>query len=276
MYDFPELATASHRFWKSVRAGLLARGVGADDPAILPNELLSTARQNGQLQAIEPAESSWTRADLLFSQTCGYPYVMNLREHVTLIGTPDYGEVRGRPGWYDSVVVVRRDDPRDQLEHFENTRFVFNALDSQSGCHAMMHLLLCQFGERRFFVSCLKSGAHVASIRHVAAGDADVAAIDAVTWRFASRYLPESRALRILTRTPPTPGLPFISAQRRSDDAFADAVECATQQLSADDKQTLGLRGLWRSTPGDYELIRDRALAAAPVLQAHLPVILEP
>jgi ABC-type phosphate/phosphonate transport system substrate-binding protein len=70
----------------------------------------------------------------------------------------------------------------------------------------------------RFFESVVASGSHRNSAQMVAAGQADVAALDCVTYAHFQRLYPTSVAdLRILCWTQPSPSLPFITARATSD-----------------------------------------------------------
>jgi ABC-type phosphate/phosphonate transport system substrate-binding protein len=61
-----------------------------------------------------------------------------------------------------------------------------------------------------------KSGSHRASLRAVAAGKADVCAIDAVCLAMARRHDRDAMArLRVLGPTPKAPSLPFVTAASR-------------------------------------------------------------
>jgi ABC-type phosphate/phosphonate transport system substrate-binding protein len=66
------------------------------------------------------------------------------------------------------------------------------------------------------------TGAHAASAEAVAVGEADVAAIDCVTFALLQRLRPAvTRPLRVLAWTAPSPGLPLITAVATSAGARA-------------------------------------------------------
>jgi len=128
MYDRAETAGANDRLWAGIRDGLRARGIAA------PEAL--TRGEHAYWDA-------WQSPDLVFSQTCGYPFRARLHGSVTLIGTPDYGLPDCPAGHYYSVFVARAEDPRD-LAALATTRFAFNEDLSQSGWgapqnHAVAH-----------------------------------------------------------------------------------------------------------------------------------------
>jgi ABC-type phosphate/phosphonate transport system substrate-binding protein len=143
------------------------------------------------------------------SQTCGFPYRSRLHGQVLLVGTPDYGVDGCAPGHYRSVFVARADDPRDRIEQFDGAGLAYNEALSQSGW-AAPQTHAAQIGIR--LLPALETGAHSQSARAIAEGRADVAALDAVTWRLLQRFDSVTRELRVVGLTDPTPGLPLITA----------------------------------------------------------------
>lgn len=253
MYDFPYLREQTDRFWLNVATEIKKSGIAA--PRVLNRE--------DDIWAI------WRDPGLIFAQTCGYPLVSQLTDSVTLIGTPDYGVIPNKPGWYNSVVLIRKDDPRDTLAAFVGATLAYSDELSQSGCHALMYTILHEIGEKRVFERCICSGGHGASIKAVADGHADLTAVDAVTWSHLQHMLSHSLQLRVLMKTVPTPGLPFIAANSCDGDLLAKAAESAIVAMSSEDRKALGLLGLWRSEIGDYHVIRERAIQSNTVLRLH-------
>lgn len=234
MYDRAETAPANDRFWALIRDGLRARGVAAPDVL---------TRGEG---AYWPA---WTAPDLVLAQTCGFPYRARLHGKVTLIGTPDYGLPGCAPGYYNSVFVVRRDDPRQTVADLRDARFAFNEGLSQSGWAAPQNHA-ATLGFR--FQPSLQSGGHRLSAQAVAEGRADIAAVDALTFALCQRYDPFMADLREIGRTQPTPALPFIAALGADADASFAAIEAAIADLTPDDRATLALQGVVRIGAAAY------------------------
>lgn len=225
MYDRPETMAANDRLWAAIQKNSQDQGLPA--PAAL-------TRGEG---AYWPA---WEDPDLVLSQTCGYPFRARLYGRVTLIGTPDYGLPGCPPGHYCSVFVARADDGRD-LAALAQGRLAFNEAMSQSGWAAPAQHLL-DLGLRPN--PTLRSGSHRASAAAVAEGQADLAALDAVTWALMRRHDSWTEGLREVTRTAATPGLPLISRRGADRQVFFDAVDDAIAALSPEDRRTLHLRGL--------------------------------
>lgn len=258
MYPFPHLRAETERLWESISFQLRARGVAA--PAIpAPNEALTSDR----------LLDMWASPDLLFGQACGFPYVSELRDRVCLIGTPDFGLIAAKPGWYNSVILVRANDPRQTLSDFEGAILAYSEIGSQSGCWAMMYSALREVGERRLFGACLPTGAHVATISAIAKNQADIGAVDALTWRYLHPHLPEAATLRVLAVTEPTPGLPYIASNAFFTPDLVDATEAGIAALSDADRSKLSLVGFWRSVDRDYDIIAWRAAQSAGVFRLH-------
>lgn len=229
MYDFASVRASTDRFWQAIRAAL---GQGPE----------TLCRDLGVWEA-------WAHPDLLLSQACGLPYRSRLHGKVTLIGTPDYGLPGCDPGEYNSVFVVRADDPRGALGDFEGARFAVNSQTSQSGwagpiLHARSKTV--RFGQ------AIKTGAHVASAKAVATGHADIAGLDALSWHFIQKEEAFAADLKVIDATPPTPGLPFITRLGQDPAPMFERLQHAMDTLSEDDRAALSLKGMVRIEPKAY------------------------
>lgn len=234
MYARPELDAAFARFWDRIAAILRAGGINA--PAALS--------QHDDLMAL------WRDPDLVLSQTCGMPYRKFLHGKVTLVGTPDYGLEGCPPGYYRSALVVRQTDARAALADFAQARFAYNEENSQSGFAAPQnHAQALGFA----FSNRVQSHSHRASACMVSEGTADIAALDAVSWRHMQAYDAFAGSLRVLDWTaPPTPVLPFITARGNDPDLLFEAIARAIDALEAEDRAAIGLRGIVKIPASAY------------------------
>ncbi|HSF64473.1 MAG TPA: PhnD/SsuA/transferrin family substrate-binding protein [Paracoccaceae bacterium] len=226
MYDPPHLQGANDRLWAGIRDALRAGGRAAPE---------ALSRGEDDLWRL------WTAPDLVLAQTCGFPYRARLHGQVTLVGTPDHGVPGCPPGHYCSVLVARADDPRPSLADFDGAALAWNEALSQSGWAAP------QAEAARLGITLRagpQTGAHRASIRAVAEGRADIAAIDAVTWDILAGVEPARDALRIVARSAPTPGLPLIAAAGADSAATLSAVAEGIARLAPADRAALRLRGV--------------------------------
>ncbi|MGI4982031.1 MAG: phosphate/phosphite/phosphonate ABC transporter substrate-binding protein, partial [Janthinobacterium lividum] len=129
-----------------------------------------------------PLVTHWLDPRLLLSQTCGYPLMTALRDRVALLATPRYDCEGCADGEASSRFVVRDDASGDTLADFRGRAAAVNSLDSNSGMNVFRHACAPLSGRTPFFSRVVLSGGHRASLACVRAGDADVAAIDPVTW----------------------------------------------------------------------------------------------
>ncbi|MCR9150212.1 MAG: PhnD/SsuA/transferrin family substrate-binding protein [Rhodobacteraceae bacterium] len=225
MYDRAEIRPATDRLWAEIRDRLRAAGIDAPDA----------------LERPEDPWEVWQAPDLVLAQTCGLPYRRRLHGHVTLVGTPDYGLEGLEPGHYSSALVARAGDGRD-LPALAGGVLAINEAGSQSGWAAIHAHAAAQGLE---VSRAIRTGAHLDSARAVAEGRADLAALDAVTWRLIGAHDPAlAAALRVVARTAPTPGLPLITGKGRDPAPVFAAVAGAIAALHPGDRAALGLRGL--------------------------------
>jgi len=260
MYDWPEVRRHTDALWRALAGALKERG-------LRPPVRLDRRREMRAL---------WRDPRLLLGQTCGLPYVRELRTSVQLLVTPCYG-VPGCDGpTYRSLVVTRASEQAGALEGLRGRRLAFNSRHSQSGYSALRSLVAPLSRGGRFFGTTLETGGHRASLRAVADGRADLCAVDAVCWALARRHDPETaERLTVIAQTPPTPGLPLICAgthDRRVLERMRGAVaEVLATGLGARIRDALFITGAEALPPAAYDCIeameRDAIEAGYPTLQ---------
>lgn len=225
MYDWPQVRAEHDRLWSLIREALADEGVAAPEGLTRDASLWDV----------------WFNPGLVLGQTCGMPYRTRLHGRVELVGTPDYALPDAPPGHYYSVFVTRAGEPGEVADFIDRT-LAFNGQDSQSGWAAPQNQM-AKLGLR--FTHTRHTGAHRDSARAVAEGKADIAAIDAVSWRLIDRYMPDlAGRLRVIAHTDPTPGLPLIAAKGRDSAPLARATAAAIATLAPGDRDALGLAGL--------------------------------
>ena len=249
MYDVSGTRPAAEALWSALRDALRAEGIAAPDTIDR-----SPSRLDG-----------WSRRDLVLGQTCGLPYISTLADRVTLLGAPDYAVEACPPGFYRSALVVRADDRRTDVGAFFGSTFALNGFDSQSGYAAALSHIAPWAKDGRFFGRAVKTASHKASMEAVGAGAADMASIDAVTWRMSIGREAVTDRLRVLALTEPTPGLPFIARAGAPLEASRRAIERALSDLptAAD---AFGIVGFVRFERADYGVIAERLAAANAVV----------
>ena len=245
MYDLPELRPAAEAVWQSMARSLRSAGVEG-----VPAQLTWA-----------PPRELWRDRDLLFSQTCGHPLVHGFAGRLRPVATPNYGAEGCEGPCYRSAIVVRQSADIRSLADCRDRICAVNGWDSLSGWHALAALVAPLAEGGRFFGAARLSGSHLASAEAVAAGDAELAAIDAICWAHLTRHRPAlAERLRVLGWTDPAPGLPYV-ASADAEDHVVNRLRDAVFAMLADDDVTkhrdaLLITGADVLEMGDYACVR--------------------
>jgi ABC-type phosphate/phosphonate transport system substrate-binding protein len=198
--------------------------------------------------------ATWLDNALVAGMTCGWPLVRTLREQVRVVGTFAY-DLDGAPSHlYRSRIIARADDRPHLATIAADASAVaaINSSDSLSGCISLLAAL--GGGGTQWQGEVLWTGAHLASIDAVRDGRAALASIDALTWAYHARDVPDAVAgLATIGRGPSVPCLPLIVNANATDaelaawrTGFASAVQ---DPATAWARETLMIRGF---VPLDY------------------------
>ncbi|UOM35257.1 phosphate/phosphite/phosphonate ABC transporter substrate-binding protein [Acuticoccus sp. I52.16.1] len=253
MYDAPFVAPANDALWAAVAARLRAAGL-ADVPAALDRT--------------RPLAAIWQAPDLLFAQTCGYPLVTTLRDVVRPVAAPIYRWPGCQGATHRSVVVVATGSPADGLAALIGARAAINGRDSNTGMNLFRRALADVAAGAPMFGEVIETGSHLASLAAVRDGEADAAAIDAVTFALATHHRPELTAgLRVVATTPVSPSLPFVTRRDAAPALVAALVEALAgaiaDPVNAAATTALGLVAVQPVTFADYAVVRRYAEEAA-------------
>lgn len=235
MYDRASNVASHDAFWRLLRDELHAQGIPAPDTLN---------------RAVEHM-TGWGRSDLVLGQICNLPYRAIFSGRVTLIGAADYGLDDCPAGHYRSVIIAHKDAPNQPLTKYATARFAANALGSHSGYGAPQ-----EWAQSHGFLlpSPILTGSHDASLRYVAEGRADIAALDAQTWALQQRDMPQANQVRIIAHTKTSPGMSFITRLGMDPAPFRMAISQAIAQLDPVDANNLGLKGCIDLPAADYNL----------------------
>lgn len=213
MYDWPEERSRVDALWSEIRA----RSVGN-----LPTSLVRPADEDA-LMAL------WRDPALVLGQTCWGPLSLGLLPGLQILAQPDYSDVEGGQGpYYRSAVIGRTGAARpvpqgmaaDLPEGLLSGRVLaMNARHSLSGWLALAGDLGADPGT--LAAQVIETGGHRASIRAVAEGRADLAAVDCRSWALARRHEPCATGLVVLGWTALRLGLPYVTGPRTAPDLVA-------------------------------------------------------
>lgn len=239
MYDWPEVRTETDAQWEQLRDELRCRGIDA------PERLARTRRDlpsipgtlrdaGGKVIASDPANlqaseldlnSLWLHPELLLAQACWGPMERGLADHIQIVGQPGYDGIEGGEGpRYSSAIIMRGGEanampsPLDgsaaiPLDLLRGRRFSYNDVDSMSGILALASDLKGMGETLDIFSHRKQSGSHRRSIKAVAEGAADLAAIDCKTFALARHFEPAARDVTVVGWTARRKGLPFITSR---------------------------------------------------------------
>ena len=247
MFDFEELQAAHDALWAAIANELRARGIDAPTALTRPEV---------------PLSRHWRRPELLFSQTCGFPYAAYYRPHLSLIGTFHYSlPVDDGPGYYRSLLVARSTDRRiatvpaaTDLRSFSGATVAINNTDSLSGCVSLgVTLLDCGVDH---VGDVIVTGAHADSLGEMLAGRVDLAIIDALTFALLSDVRPSSvYGVTVIGTGPRIPCTPLVTAQPALVEPIRAALPLALARLAAEAPavlRALRIRAFVAHTDDDY------------------------
>ncbi len=226
----------------------------------------------------DSSHKAYQLPSLLIGHTCGYPYVKRWRKSHKLVCVPEFDIDGCRGGQNSSWFVCNANNPASELADFKGLTAAVNNGNSNSGMNVFRYALLNQATDGRFFNKVLMTGGHIASMRAVSTGRADIAAIDPVSYFHCVNSEPDLvRTTRIFGQSTFTMGLPFITPQAATPDS--KALDCDTitralnqclDQLSEQDRQLLRINKFTPVVDSQYQKTADLELAA---VSAGYPVI---
>jgi len=243
MYALPEMAAVNAAFWTALRRELALPS--------LPSQLSPAPKHLPE--NIAPGT--------IFSQMCGYPLKRLYGGQYTILGTPLYnlpGCATGADGMatHCSFIVVARDGFFKTPADLRGKKFAVNGFDSNSGMNLPRRLFAEIAGGAPFFAAVTVTGSHLASMAAVAAGEADAAAIDCVTYGFCALYRPAAVAgLRILAQTPASPAIPFITSSATPPATVAALTQALGGAAMEEALAGLGITQVVPPRPQAYEMV---------------------
>lgn len=156
---------------------------------------------------------------------------------------------------YHSVLVAREDPEPTDLAHFRGTVAV-NEDESWSGHHALGHHFDV-IGLEGPVAGVWTSGSHRGSVEAVAAGQADLAAIDHTVWEHLTETTALTAGLAVIDRTRDWPAPPFTIHQRVDPVTRRRLVDALTGITAGD---VVGLTGIVAVTRPDYDVMQPKPL----------------
>lgn len=184
-YELPRTSACWDRIWAEAR-GVLERG-GVEE--------LPVALDRGT-----PLAEQWRDPRLVLSQCCGSDLFLPGGAYLKPVGRPVFADLDCEPGDYFSHIVAPVS--RYRASRYRASRLAVNGLGVRSGYFALIEWLAERGHDPEDVVV---TGSHAASLDALRAGLADIAAIDAFSWK-----LLDTRGVVVLGRSAPAPAPPFV------------------------------------------------------------------
>jgi ABC-type phosphate/phosphonate transport system substrate-binding protein len=235
MYPFESVAWAWDELWRAVQARV----------AWLPAALT----RSGDVHA------RWYDPDCLVTHICGAPFAALHHGDMRLIGAFDLDIAEAEaPGHYRSVLLSPVDGPLPELLA-ARPHAVANSADSLSG---WLSLLAATVGAGEPWPGEVTfTSAHLDSVRALAGGTADIAAVDPWSLTFIAAEEPDAVAPLHRVGLGPLVPTPAIAVRKSLDAAHAAAVreafvDALTDPATAAARAALRITGFADNTLDDY------------------------
>jgi ABC-type phosphate/phosphonate transport system substrate-binding protein len=213
----------------------------------------------GHIQiGFDTTPETYRSPDLLLGHTCGYPYMVHWKQSHQLLAVPEF-DITGCQGTqYASWFTCRSDDARHSLESFCGATAAINAPNSNSGMNVLRHAVSRFARDGQFFNRTVVTGSHSNSLHALAIGDADIAAIDPVSYHHIMQCEPSlESAIKILGQSVHTTALPFMTRRNEpiSRALLLQALNQCVEQSERDVLECLRLTRFNRVSESDYDAL---------------------
>ncbi len=148
---------------------------------------------------------------LLFGHTCGYPLMTCWKDRLSPFCVPVFDVPGSEEKFYSSRFIVGANSGIASLADCRGKVAAINAPDSNSGMNVFRYAISNLKPARQFFSGVITTGGHLHSLEAVANQQADIAAIDCVSYQLIQDCRPELVGqVRSIGFSVKTCGLPFV------------------------------------------------------------------
>ena len=257
MYDFPEVRESTQALLTALVDAL--QSCGEDVHAETPDGSVHEELMN-----------MWRSNHTLLSQSCGLPFVEDLREYVDVIGTFLWTDVSDEQGRYQTMIVVREALNVSNVAELGGLQPVVSNTQSLSGWCSLGVAIAEVTNDASFVRPFVQSGGHARSLQMLQDGEADFASIDSATFRLLNRHRPTlTNGLRVVGRGPVVPATPVHISKTRTV-SLSEVSEAVCAVFDRSDLQAtladIGVSGFVRLANSDYDGVMELVKTAEVVL----------
>lgn len=182
------------------------------------------------------------KSDIDVAFVCGGPYVDGKENFgmELLVAPYAYGGTV-----YHSYIITQKDSPIESFEDLRGKTFAFSDPLSNTG-KLVPTYMLAKINEtpESFFKSHEFTYAHDKSIKAVAGGFVDGAAVDSLIWEYANRTDPEfTSKTKIITKSPPY-GIPPVAVRPGLDSELKEKLRNVFMNIHMDEEGRNILKGM--------------------------------
>ena len=205
---------------------------------------------------------SVARDDLLFGHTCGYPLLKKHAGEYSAFCVPVF-DVDGTDGkLYSSRLIVPAGSGIESLRECRGRVAAVNGYDSNSGMNLLRYELARAGAAPGYFSAVRITGSHLGSFEAVAANEAQLAAIDCVSYQLIADENPAlADAVDCIGFTARCCGLPFVLARGRDEPelraGLLDGLRESLARASDEARDRLHLRAFAAVDDSAYASILD-------------------
>lgn len=204
---------------------MITNGIKLDMYLAPPSEAVFAALDAGLRAVLTKAGidlSASFGAGFAVGQVCGITYATAPAGQLRYLATMVADDPAVPAGHYNSLLITPRQGGLAAPADFDPARHkaVINETGSFSGNLTFTAHMAADYNSG--LGTALVSGAHLDSVAMVARGEADLAAIDRVSFALARRAMPDAVAgVAVIGETRPYPGIPFVADAGLPDDVVS-------------------------------------------------------
>jgi ABC-type phosphate/phosphonate transport system substrate-binding protein len=257
MYDFPEVQASTKAILDALSNTFTKLG-DESQPAFPESSIHADLMR------------MWKDDSILFSQSCGLPFVEDLHDYVDIVATLKWTDISDERGWYRTVIVAREELGVASLSEVGGMQPVITNQQSLSGWCSLGVALSDIGADASYVLPYVESEGHAKSLQFLQNKRADFASIDPGTFQLLQRHRPAlTHGLRVIGNGPLVPATPMhVSKVRMADfEALQAAVlKVFSRAELAGARAEIGIDGAVAMSTSDYSLIPGLVARANAVL----------
>jgi ABC-type phosphate/phosphonate transport system substrate-binding protein len=257
MYDFPEVHTSTKAILDALSEEF--SNLGDESQSAFPESSIHRDLMR-----------MWKDDSTLFSQSCGLPFVEELRDYVDIVATLTWSGISDERGWYQTVIVAPEALGVVSLSDVGGLQPVITNTQSLSGWCSLGVALSDIGADSSHVLPYVESEGHAKSLQFLQDKRADFASIDPGTFQLLQRHRPAlTQGIAVIGNGPRVPATPLhVSKVRTAEFGIVQnaVLEVFSRPELAVARAEIGIDGAVAMSADDYSLIPGLVARAQAVL----------